>query len=118
MGYGVGYANSSSNGHDLPLFERYFPGGINSVRGFADRSLGPKENGDVVGGDKQAIMNVELLFPIMEQYGLRGSSLFRRWSSLWIVPEHKLERVSPVRWDGRALGLSFWPAARGARIPT
>ena len=42
------------------------------MRGFADRSLGPKENGDVVGGDKQAIMNVELLFPIMEQYGLRG----------------------------------------------
>jgi outer membrane protein insertion porin family len=76
LGYGVGYAKSSSNGHDLPLFERYFPGGINSVRGFADRSLGPKEDGDVVGGDKQAIMNVELLFPIAEQYGLRGLAFF------------------------------------------
>ena len=76
LGYGVGYGNTSSNGHDLPLFERYFPGGINSVRGFADRSLGPKENGDVVGGDKQAIMNVELLFPIAEQYGLRGLAFF------------------------------------------
>ena len=76
LGYGVGYAKSSSNGHDLPLFERYFPGGINSVRGFADRSLGPKEDGDVVGGDKQAIMNVELLFPIAEQYGLRGVAFF------------------------------------------
>ncbi len=76
LGYGVGYAKASSNGHDLPLFERYFPGGINSVRGYADRSLGPKEDGDVVGGDKQAIMNVELLFPIMEQYGLRGVAFF------------------------------------------
>jgi outer membrane protein insertion porin family len=76
LGYGVGYAKSSSNGHDLPLFDRYFPGGINSVRGFADRSLGPKEDGDVVGGDKQAIMNVELLFPIAEQYGLRGVAFF------------------------------------------
>ena len=77
LGYGVGYAKSSSNnGHDLPLFERYFPGGINSVRGYADRSLGPKENGDVVGGDRQAIMNVELLFPIAEQYGLRGVAFF------------------------------------------
>jgi outer membrane protein insertion porin family len=76
LGYGVGYANASSNGHDLPLFERYFPGGLNSVRGFADRSLGPKENGDVVGGDKQAVMNVELLFPIAEQYGLRGVAFF------------------------------------------
>ena len=76
LGYGVGYAKSSSPGHDLPLFERYFPGGINSVRGYADRSLGPKEDGDVVGGDKQAIMNVELLFPIAEQYGLRGVAFF------------------------------------------
>jgi outer membrane protein insertion porin family len=76
LGYGVGYAKSSSSGHDLPLFERYFPGGINSVRGYADRSLGPKEDGDVVGGDKQAIMNVELLFPIAEQFGLRGVAFF------------------------------------------
>ena len=76
LGYGVGYAKSSSSGHDLPLFERYFPGGINSVRGYADRSLGPKEDGDVVGGDKQAIVNVELLFPIAEQYGLRGVAFF------------------------------------------
>ena len=76
LGYGIGYAKSSSPGHDLPLFERYFPGGINSVRGYADRSLGPKEDGDVVGGDKQAIMNVELLFPIAEQYGLRGVAFF------------------------------------------
>ncbi|HXV81976.1 MAG TPA: outer membrane protein assembly factor BamA, partial [Candidatus Binatia bacterium] len=76
VGYGVGYAKSSGPDHDLPLFERYFPGGINSVRGFADRSLGPKEDGDVVGGDKQAIMNIELLFPIAEQYGLRGLAFF------------------------------------------
>ncbi len=76
VGYGLTYAKPSSDGHDLPLFERYFPGGINSVRGFADRSLGPKENGDVVGGDKQAIMNVEFLFPIAEQYGLRGVTFF------------------------------------------
>jgi outer membrane protein insertion porin family len=76
LGWGVGYAKPSNGGHDLPLFERYFPGGINSVRGYADRSLGPKEDGDVVGGDKQAIVNVEVLFPIAEQFGLRGLAFF------------------------------------------
>jgi outer membrane protein insertion porin family len=75
-GWGVGYASASDGGHDLPLFERYFPGGINSVRGYADRSLGPKEDGDVIGGDKQAIMNFEVLFPIAEQFGLRGIAFF------------------------------------------
>lgn len=88
LGYGFGLA-SKNNGQNLPLFERYFLGGINSVRGFADRSLGPREpNGcpppappgdcgsDVVGGSTAAVMNVELLFPIMEKYGIRGVAFF------------------------------------------
>jgi outer membrane protein insertion porin family len=76
LGYGIGFNQPSSSKYELPLFERYFPGGINSVRGFADRSLGPKEDGDVVGGDKQAIANVEIHFPIAEQFGLRGLAFF------------------------------------------
>ncbi|OGQ82327.1 MAG: outer membrane protein assembly factor BamA [Deltaproteobacteria bacterium RIFCSPLOWO2_12_FULL_57_22] len=76
LGYGVGFQERANGKKDLPLFERYFPGGINSVRGFADRSLGPKEGNDVVGGDKQAVLNAELLFPILEQYGLRGVAFF------------------------------------------
>jgi outer membrane protein insertion porin family len=76
LGYGIGFDQPSSSKYELPLFERYFPGGINSVRGFAERSLGPKEDGDVVGGDKQAIMNVEVHFPIAEQFGLRGVAFF------------------------------------------
>ncbi|HYA28917.1 MAG TPA: BamA/TamA family outer membrane protein, partial [Acidobacteriota bacterium] len=31
---------------------------------------------DVVGGDKAAVLNVELLFPVYEQYGLRGVAFF------------------------------------------
>ena len=81
LGYGVGLAERSNGKKDLPLFERYFLGGINSVRGFADRSLGPREtnndgSSDVVGGEKSAVLNVELLFPIMEQFGLRGIAFF------------------------------------------
>lgn len=76
LGYGVGFEKRPNGKKDLPLFERYFPGGMNSVRGFAERSLGPKEGNDVVGGDKQAVLNVELLFPILEQYGLRGVAFF------------------------------------------
>ena len=91
LGYGFGLAARNNGKKDLPLFERYFLGGINSVRGFADRSLGPREksyqtdpdtgvvtsNGsDVIGGSTAAVMNVELLFPIMEQYGLRGVTFF------------------------------------------
>ena len=37
VGYGMGFAGTT----DLPLFERYFAGGINSVRGFKERSIAP-----------------------------------------------------------------------------
>jgi outer membrane protein insertion porin family len=88
VGYGLGWAGGTNSKYDLPLFERYFIGGINSVRGFADRSLGPRApsgcdiNGqnctstDVVGGDKALVLNAEILFPIFEQYGLRGVAFF------------------------------------------
>jgi outer membrane protein insertion porin family len=76
LGYGIGLKARSNGKKDLPLFERYFPGGINSVRGFAERSLGPKEGDDVIGGDRQAVVNSEILFPIAEQFGLRGLAFF------------------------------------------
>jgi outer membrane protein insertion porin family len=76
LGYGVGFKERPNGEKNLPLFERYFPGGINSVRGFKERSLGPREGEDAIGGDKQAILNAELLFPILEQYGFRGVAFF------------------------------------------
>jgi outer membrane protein insertion porin family len=76
LGYGIGLKPRHNGKKDLPLFERYFLGGINSVRGFAERSLGPKEGDDVIGGDRQAVVNTEILFPIAEQYGLRGLAFF------------------------------------------
>jgi outer membrane protein insertion porin family len=99
-GYGLGLAERASGEKDLPILERYFLGGMNSVRGFAERSLGPTEpscrkirrNGeivmnpdgtpkrhchpDVVGGDQAAVLNLELMFPVLEQYGLRGTAFF------------------------------------------
>ena len=88
LGYGIGYGQGSNGQHDLPLFERYFLGGINSVRGFQERSIAPRapsgcdSNGqnctstEVVGGDKAVVVNTELLFPIMESYGVRGVAFF------------------------------------------
>ena len=76
LGWGVGLKERANGKKDLPLFERYFLGGINSVRGFAERSLGPKDGKDVIGGDKQAVFNAELMFPVAEQYGLRGLAFF------------------------------------------
>ena len=39
VGYGKGYGNAKING--LPFFENYYAGGVQSVRGFRDNTLGP-----------------------------------------------------------------------------
>lgn len=84
IGWGVG--EDGRFGHEIPLFERFFPGGINSMRGFRTRTLGPREPvfdslGNVVdttpvGGSTQAIFNNDLIFPLVESLGLRGVVFF------------------------------------------
>ena len=82
------YADNLDDGR-LPLTERYFLGGLNSVRGFFSRSLGPIETSvvprsltdpatttadveSVIGGNKYMQGNIELLVPIIKQLGIKG----------------------------------------------
>ena len=77
-----GFGDEGIGGDELPLFERYFPGGINTIRGFESRSLGPREDrksrfGEVIannaiGGSTQFIVNNEIIFPIVPAIGLKG----------------------------------------------
>lgn len=64
------------NGDDFPLYRRFFPGGINSNRGYDARSMGPKENGKTYGGSSELLFNLDLLFPLVESVGLRGLVFF------------------------------------------
>ncbi len=56
----------------IPVYERYTLGGINTVRGFDSRSIGPRDGDDVIGGDKELLLNLEYLFPLVEEAKIRG----------------------------------------------
>lgn len=69
----IGYVHAYS-GEEVPLDERFFLGGINSMRGFDSREVGPRDpvTGDFLGGDKQTFFNFEFLFPLAPELGMKG----------------------------------------------
>ncbi len=51
-------------GPDTPVYERFFAGGFQSLRGFAFRGVGPYINGFNVGGDFMWLNSVEYQIPV------------------------------------------------------
>ncbi|MFP4475356.1 MAG: outer membrane protein assembly factor BamA [Desulfatibacillaceae bacterium] len=71
-----GYVTENEGG-TLPIYERFYLGGIGSLRGFDWHDLSPKdEDGAEIGGDKFLLANLEFIFPIVEQAGLVGVVFF------------------------------------------
>lgn len=105
----VGLISSRLN-RGVPIFERYFLGGIFNLRGFPLQSVGPRvglplsadpnasvpAEGVVIGGNMQAFYNLELEFPIVQAVGIRGviftdgGNAWNLESSLCELPEASL----------------------------
>ncbi|MES2978210.1 MAG: outer membrane protein assembly factor BamA [Pseudomonadota bacterium] len=59
LGWGKGLGGSP-----FPLFKNFYSGGLGSVRGFEQGSLGPRDTSDsVLGGPKKVTLNAELITP-------------------------------------------------------
>ena len=70
IGGRAGVADSITGG-DVPFFDRYYLGGLYSMRGFKFRDVSPREAGSVepVGGDTYWFGSVEYSIPIFEKDG-------------------------------------------------
>ncbi len=67
-----GYVDALS-GKILPDYERFYLGGMNSLRGFDWRDIALEdEDGDDIGGNQFVQFNVEFLFPLIEKAGVVG----------------------------------------------
>jgi outer membrane protein insertion porin family len=65
----LGYADTYG-GKVFPIFKNFYAGGLGSVRGFEQNSLGPRDtplpgysDGPALGGTKKAVLNAELSTP-------------------------------------------------------
>jgi outer membrane protein insertion porin family len=91
----------------LPDYEKFYLGGINTIRGFQTRSVAVKETDPAtgivyeIGGNIMWFTNVEYHFPIVKQGGLRGIIFYDAgnvYESEWDFTNIKKSVGAGLRW--------------------
>lgn len=61
-----------------PVFEHFFLGGMQSIRGYDTRKIGTRDSrtNEIIGGDKEWFVNLEYIFPLYQSVGLVGVAFF------------------------------------------
>ena len=97
---------------ELPIFERFFLGGPQTVKGFSYRGLGPHDQGVPIGSTSQIWGTLEYGFPIFEQM-LRGV-VFLDYGNLQELSDFRFEEMRYVVGVGARLNF---PLLGGIPIP-
>ncbi len=72
----AGYVNKTRT-KKLPDYEKFYLGGIGSLRGFKRDDLAPRDNdNNSIGGDKYVQFNLDLTFPLLKDQGVFGGLFF------------------------------------------
>ena len=73
----IGFVHINSDNKLLPDYEKFYLGGINSLRGFGYRGVSLTEINEEgvevdIGGEKMVQFNFEVIFPIVAEAGVNG----------------------------------------------
>lgn len=94
----------------LPVYEHFYLGGLNSIRGFKSSYVSPKDpvTGERIGGDKMWYSNIEIIFPLFKEMGLKGV-VFTDFGNVYDVEEDwEFDKIK------KAAGLGFrWLSPMG-----
>ncbi len=79
-GYLADFEDNDQDKEDIYRLEGFYLGGINSLRGYEPRSVGPKSGdltgrpheGIALGGNLMLLSNLEVTFPLVQEAGLKG----------------------------------------------
>jgi outer membrane protein assembly complex protein YaeT len=96
------FVQETGRTRDIPIYERLFYGGANSVRGYAERGVGPADaDGNPLGGKVLLGASAELRFPIYKK--LRGA-FFTDGGQV----ADSLRGAAPRRWKyGAGAGIRY-----------
>jgi outer membrane protein insertion porin family len=73
----AGIADAYDDTARVPIYERFYVGGANTVRGYRERRIGPRDPGnrEPIGGESFWVVNVEETFPIFPNL-IKGAVFF------------------------------------------
>jgi len=73
----TGIANAYGDTDDVPIYERFYAGGADSIRGYGERRVGPRDQGSntPIGGEGTMLGNAEVTFPLYEKI-IKGAVFF------------------------------------------
>jgi len=96
----IGYIQAHE-GKEVPIFNRYVLGGINSLRGF--RYVGPTNPGtsDVIGGTSMLNFNFELVFPFIKDSGMKLVAFYdagNAWNDNYYLDDLRQSVGLGLRW--------------------
>lgn len=128
--YGVGANLAGGTGGELPLVERYFPGGPygpDAVPGYPFFSLGPEVQVfnqfgqslgfEAVGGSEELILYHQLEFPILDAFGLRGYFFMDAGNAFLLSQTDKLYELQGAFGPGIFWKSPFGPLRLALGVP-
>ncbi|HUT70693.1 MAG TPA: outer membrane protein assembly factor BamA [Desulfatiglandales bacterium] len=99
-----GFVEQRSGG-ELPVYEKFTIGGMNTVRGFDYGAISPldPETGDRIGGEKMMVYNLEFRFPLQKEQGVWGVLFFDAGNVFtedeeWTFKGIRMGAGAGVRW--------------------
>jgi outer membrane protein insertion porin family len=98
---GTGGMIRSYGGKEVPIYEKFYVGGLNSIRGFKYGEAGPLDaNGEAIGAKNELFANLEWIFPIFKSAGLKGVVFFDAGHGFDTMKDFSLKTTAGVgvRW--------------------
>jgi outer membrane protein insertion porin family len=94
-------------GRPFPVFKHFYSGGLGSVRGFDQGTLGPRDvTGSTIGGPKKVTFNAEIVTPFPGAGNDRSLRAFGFFDAGNVYGENEKFRLSELR-ASVGLGLSW-----------
>ncbi len=105
VGFGMDFGETTS----IPPYRQFFAGGPDSVRGFRESRLGPKDSfGNPYGGNLKTTSQIELLLPMPEKW--RNAARFSAFFDIGnVFSTGHVDFIGPPRVDDQGNALPRLP---------